>query len=136
MAYSGFPRVKLWSDALDAFDIDTGPLQRDYFRADKYHLPVSGRFYSDPVLLRHINILQFSEARSAPHIVDIPPAQAVPMLRDNTYRYQYISALGLTQSHFLDCVRLARDAGVHILSRPNQHEALPECQALVERQMR
>jgi hypothetical protein len=135
LAYPGFPRLKLWQDALDAFEIDAGELQRDYFRVDKYHLAVSDRFWIDPVPLRHINLLQFSDPGSKPTVEDIKPAHAVHLLRNNTYRYEYISSLGLTESHFLDCVRLARSAAVHYLTRPRDHAALTECQRLVEDQM-
>ncbi len=135
IAYSGFPRLKLWSDALQAFDIDTSKLQRDLFRTEKYHMPVSNRFWMDPVPLRHINILQFSDTDSKPQIENIKPAHAVSLLRDNTYRYQYISGLGLTSNHFLDCVRLAKNTGMHFLNRPKQYSALADCQRLIERQM-
>jgi len=136
MAYAGFPRLKLWRDTLEACHIDAQPLQRDHFRADKYHLPVVGKFCNDPVPLRHINILQFAESDPVPRITDINPTQAVHLLRDNTYRYQYISGLGLTRKHFLDCVKVAKSTRMHILSRPQQFEALPACQAMIEKQIR
>jgi len=135
MAYSAFPRLKLWDDALHAFAIDSSELQRDYFRADKYHLPAAGNFCIDPVPLGHINILQFSDDPSAPRMDNIKPAHAVHLLRDNTYRYQYISGLGLTRSHFLDCVRLAKSTHVHYLTRPRNHAALAETQRLIEQHM-
>ena len=135
MAYPGYPRVKLWSDALQEFEIDPRALQRDYFRADKFHVPVPERFWIDPVPLRHINVLQFSAAATQPRIAEVSPTNAVVLLRDNTYRYQFISGLGLTRQHFLDCVRLARRTNVHILIRQERHSALAECQALIERQM-
>jgi hypothetical protein len=56
-------------------------------------------------------------------------------LRDNTYRYEYISGLGLTRGHFEDCVRLARNMGVHYLTRPRDHATLAACQQLIEEQM-
>jgi hypothetical protein len=136
MAYPGFPRLKLWKDALSAFDIDTRALQPDYSRADKYHLPAAGQFGAEPVPLRHVNVLQFADDEAKPTIKVVPPAQSVHLLRDNTYRYQYISGLGLTRSHFLDCVRLARNTRVHYLVRPRRHSALAECQELVEQQLR
>jgi len=135
MAYAAFPRLKLWDDALNAFAIDSTELQRDYFRADKYHLPAAGNFCIDPVPLRHINILQFSDHYAAPCIENIEPAHTVHLLRDNTYRYQYISGMGLTRSHFLDCVRLAKSTHSHYLTRPRNHAALAECQRLIEQQM-
>jgi len=136
LAYPSFPRLKLWNDALSEFGIDHGNLQRDYSRADKYHLSASGEFRLEPAPLRHINLLKFSEDMADPHIEDIGPADAVPLLRDNTYRFQYISGLGLTRNHFLDCVKLARSTQTHYLIRPRQLSALADCQRLVEEQMR
>jgi hypothetical protein len=135
MAYPASPRMKLWTDALSAFDIDHSNLQRDYSRADKYHLSASGKFHIEPAPLRHINLLRFSDDPEAPRIEDINPAHAVPLLRDNTYRFQYISALGLTRNHFLDCVKLAKSTPTHFLVRPRQLAALADCQRLVEEQM-
>ena len=135
MAYPGFPRLKLWKDTLNAFEIDSGDLQRDYFRADKYHLSPSSQFWEEPVPLRHINVLQFSETDSAPCIEDVKQATAVHLLRNNTYRFQYISGLGLTRSHFLDCVTLARNTRLHYLNGPRNHAGLAECQKLIEEQM-
>ena len=135
VAYPGFPRLKLWKDALNAFEIDSSDLQRDYSRADKFHMSPSNRFWTDPVPLTHINVLQFSETDSTPCIEDVSPASAVHLLRNNTYRFQYISGLGLTRSHFLDCVKLARNTRLHYLNRPRNHADLAACQKLIEEQM-
>lgn len=132
VAYPAFPRLKLWNDALEAFDIDASALQKDYFRADKYHLHVTNKFSMDPVPLKHMFILQFSDVASKPGIEDIQPAHAVPYLRNNTYRNEYISGLGLTRSHFLDCVKLAQNTSTHILSRPRRFSEMAECQKVIE----
>lgn len=136
LAYPGYPRLKLWRDALAQFEIDCAELQRDYFRADKFHLPVSDRFWIDPVPLQHIYFLRFVEDAAAPSIEDIHSAHGVHLIRNNTYRFQYISGLGLMRSHFLDCVKLARHAQLHFLDRPRRHAAMTDCQRLVEERMR
>jgi hypothetical protein len=135
MAYPAFPRLKLWTDALSALDIDPQGLQRDYSRADKYHLSASGKFAAEAKPLQHINFLKFVDDISVPRIEDVNSAHAVPLLRDNTYRFQYISGLGLTKNHFLDCVKLAKATATHFLLRPRQLAAMSECQRLVEEQM-
>ena len=135
LAYPGFPRLKLWDDALAAFDIETSGLQRDYFRANKYHLAAKEGFGTEAVPLKHINILQYSNDDSPPRIEAVKPADAVHLLRNNTYRYQYISGMGLTQSHFLDCAKLARSTQVNYLTRARRLSSLPECQTLIEQQM-
>jgi hypothetical protein len=132
MAYPGFPRLKLWRDALTALAIDRTGLPRDYARADKFHLAVPERFWRDPVRLEKIFVLEFSDAGRPPEVQPIPPARAVPLLRDHTYRYEYISGLGLTEEHFRHCVRLAQIVPVCWLRRPRDHAALAECQRLIE----
>jgi hypothetical protein len=132
VAYPGFPRLKLWKDTLTAFEIDAGKLLRDYSRADKYHLPIAARFRDKPVPLKHILALQFSEAETAPRVTDVRPSEAVMLLRDNTYRFQYISGMGLTRKHFLDCTRLARTTRIQRLVRPREHAVLADCQRLIE----
>jgi hypothetical protein len=136
MVYPLFPRIKLWRDAIDALEIEAGNLQRDVHRADKFHLPAGGSFCSDPVPLRRLEFLSFGPQKSEPRIEDIPPARVVPLLRENTYRFEYISGLGLTQEHFLHCVRLARLVPAQFLYRPQQHAMLGLCQQLVEEQVR
>lgn len=136
MAQPSFPRVKLWKDALAAIGIDSAHLQPDYSRADKYHAPVTGGFASAAVPLRHVFALAFGPDNEPPSVQRISPAQSVHLLRDNTYRYQYISDLKLTRSHFLDCVRLAEGTKVWKLTRPRRHSALPECRKVIEQQIR
>jgi len=131
LAYPSYPRLKLWDDALGAFEIPTEGLQRDHFRADKYHLSLADTFEVEPVPLRHIDVLCFDDAQP-PHLEPIPPAQAVAVLRDNTYRFQYISGLGLTERHFQQCVQLARAVPLRWLRRPRDHRALAACQRLIE----
>ena len=55
VAFPGFPRLKLWKDTLNALDINSGELQKDYYRPEKYHLSSPERFWMDPVKLKHIN---------------------------------------------------------------------------------
>ena len=136
MVYPLYPRVKLWRDALDALEIDAKELQRDVHRVDKFHLPAKQSFLADPVPLRHIDFLAFRPEDSEPRIEDISPARAVPLLRDNTYRFQYVSGLELTREHFLHCIRLANSVPGHFLQRPRRHSMLAACQRLVEEQLR
>ncbi len=71
-----------------------------------------------------------------PSVQRVSPAQSVHLLRNNTYRYQYISDLKLTRNHFHDCVRLAEGTKVWRLTRPRRHSALAECQELIEQSIR
>lgn len=130
LAYPGFPRLKLWRDALSQLSVDCGGLQRDLLRAEKFHLPLAGGFWTDPIALSDIFFLEFTPDGTGARHEAIHPAHGVPLLRDNTYRFQYISGLGLAGSHFTDCARVARSARLHHLQRPRRlsASALADCQ--------
>ena len=132
MAFPAFPRMKLWKDALGKMDRETGNLQRDYSRTDKYHLPVDGHFAGEPVPLGRIIFLRYSTETAGAGIEDIPPSQAVPLLRNNTYRFQFISGLDLTERHFENCVSIARSVPAHYLDRPRELSLVADCQRLLE----
>jgi hypothetical protein len=132
IAYPSFPRIKLWKDALSALGLPRQGLQKDFSRADKYHLPPVGDFEPDGVPLRQINFLAFSSDETKPALEHVQPARAVPLLRDNTYRYQFVSPMGLTEWHFRMCTRLAGRVAMNLLNRPRKFSALAECQRLIE----
>ncbi len=133
-AYPNVPRVKLRRDALEAFGVNTRGLQRDYTRNDKYHLFVNERFHNHPIPIGCLNILEFSEnlTSNLPIFDPISAAESVCAIRDNTYRVEYISAMGLTRKHYLYCVRLARQIKVQRFLRSRGHNAMPCHQKILE----
>ena len=135
MAFPAFPRMKLWKDALGKMERETGDLQRDYSRTDKYHLPVDKLFAGEPLPLSKILFLRYSTETAAARIEDIPPSHAVPLLRNNTYRFQFISGLDLTEKHFRNCISIARNVPTHYLDRPRELSLMADCQRLLEEQL-
>lgn len=132
LAYPSIPRIKLWKDAISALELRRQGLQRDYSRADKYHLPPIGEVEGAAVPLRQIVFLAFSGDESAPELERIRPARAVSLLRDNTYRYQFVGAMGVTERHFMACTRIGAKVAMYRLHRPRRFSALAECQRLIE----
>ena len=132
LAFPAFPRIKLWKDTLSALGLNRKGLQKDYSRADKYHLPPIGDFAQEAVPLRQINFLAFSKDESSPELEPVQPAHAVSLLRDNTYRFQFVSPMGLTKRHFVACTRIVESVAMYTLSRPKRFSALAECQQLIE----
>ena len=135
MAFPAYPQMKLWKDALRSLELQTRGLRRDYARADKFHLAVESRFAEEPVPLRQIFFLRYFDDASAPSMEDISPSEAVPLLRNNTYRFQFISGLDLTGKHFRDCISIANSVPAHFLDRPRSLASLADCQHLVEEQL-
>ncbi len=112
--WPGAPRLKLWSDALEALQWPQTELERDHFRIDKYHVPLeasSGGF----VPLRAIYVLEWGEER----IVSLQGRTALRRLvADATYRPDLLAALGRTEEHWRLCLDLVRQVPVRLLSRP------------------
>jgi hypothetical protein len=85
--YLGFPRIKLWRDALEHFGLDHRPLIRDLTRADKYHLRLDDAdgFHDQPLSLRRLYLL----APAADEDIRIDPIrgrEAIALMLANTYR--------------------------------------------------
>ncbi len=132
MAYPTFPRLKLWDDTLKALKIDDHNLQQDYSRTNKFHLPIDEGFTTSPMPLKNINILQFSKKQQLPSIERIKPVHAVHLLRNNTYRCEFVSAMHLTQEHYKFCTRLAQTTNIYYITRNRNHEEMEKHLELIE----
>jgi hypothetical protein len=123
--YPGFPRIKLWKDALDHFGLDHRPLIRDLTRADKYHLRLAADFHDQPLPLRHLYRLE----RAADDAIRIEPLsghRAIGLIRDQTYRPEVMRELGKAGEHLRQCGRIARRVRVFRCSRPWQLDRLDD----------
>lgn len=113
--WPGAPRLKLWSDALEALRWPPAELERDHFRIDKYHVPLEAAPGDGPVPLRAVYLLEWGEERIAP----LEGRSALRRLvADATYRPDLLAALGRTGEHWRLCLDLVRQVPVRLLSRP------------------
>jgi hypothetical protein len=131
IAYPGIRRLKLWQDALTHFQFAHDRLQRDYLRKDKFQVPLLDGFSSESVRLSDLFFLEYISDEAAPSVEPIHPARGLPLVRDHTYRYQYISGLDLAESHFEDCARILRSVRLYRLLRPRRLSRLPDCEARI-----
>lgn len=123
--HPGFPRIKLWRDALDHFGLDTAPLTRDLTRADKYHLQLVEGFQDEPLPLRHLYMLERSEDDRI-HIEPLFGHRAIGLIRDHSYRLGLVWRLGRAGDHLRQCGRIAQGVCVFRFSRPWRLELLDE----------
>ena len=118
--YPGFPRIKLWRDALDHFGLDHRPLIRDLTRTDKYHLrlePDDG-FHIQPLPLRRLYLLERGAEDDAVRIEPVRGHEAISLIQANTYRPGLIRRLGRAGEHLRQCGRVASGIQVFRLQRP------------------
>lgn len=133
--YPAAPRLKLWRDALEHFNRDTGDLERDHFRMDKYHLPVTNGHTGQPVArrespipLRAVYLLSWGE----PEIARLKGLNALyALIQAATYRGELLEPMGLTAAHWHRCASIARTAPIFRLTRPQDWSAASEAKELV-----
>ncbi|ADV81033.1 hypothetical protein [Terriglobus saanensis] len=94
MAWPSRPGIKLWRDACDHLEIDVSDLDRLPGARDKYTLPVETRPH--PARLRTVFLLDRTRSDG---IVPITGPARLSLLTENSYRPNYLAALGCMQSH-------------------------------------
>jgi hypothetical protein len=116
--HPGVPRIRLWRDALDHFDIDTAGLVRDISRADKFHLHPSAIARRGASRLVCVYFLE-SVAGDEPVRIDaLSLPERIPRLMEQTYRSEIARDLGRTADQFRQCAGIARSIPLRVFSRP------------------
>ena len=115
-ALPGYPRIKLWDDALEALGLDTDGYERIVAKRAKFHVPISrGRL--DPLPLRWIYVL---ETHDGPEL-EMAAASGVgafELLHEHTYRRELLSDRAATWQHLQQCAGIAERARVVRVIRP------------------
>lgn len=113
--YPGFPRVKLWQDTLEHFQIYSEPLIKDLMRSDKYHLKIEQAFHAKPAQLYAVIELHQGPAFK---LTEQRGINALKILMRNTYRPGILRQMGKKQDHFKKCADLLKNTRVFQYQRP------------------
>jgi hypothetical protein len=126
--YPGFPRIKLWRDALDHFGLDHRPLIRDLTRTDKFHLRLDAHdgFQAHPLPLRRLYLLGRAAEDDAVRIEPVRGHEAISLIQTHTYRPGLVRRMGRAGDHLRQCGRVAAGIQVFRLQRPWQLDRLDE----------
>jgi len=115
LVHRGAPRLKLWQEALEHLDFQGEGLQRDHFRAEKYHLPLSRPASLEPLPLAGVVLLGWGP-------LALTLLQGLPALRGlveaATYRGYLLEPMGLTASHWERCLAVKQAVPVWSFTRP------------------
>lgn len=123
--HAGFPRIKLWRDSLEHFELNPDNLIRDLTRADKFHLLLTEFFDARTLPLRIVYVLDKSIDDEF-HIAPIRGHAAISVIRSNTYRPELIRPLGKAVDHLRQCGLVAQNVQVFRFSRPWRLERLED----------
>ncbi len=125
MLYPGFPRIKLWRDALDHFELDPQGLIPDMTRTDKYHLRLeqADGFHATALPMRRLYLLERSPDAQI-HIEPVRGHNAIGLIGENTYRVGIARRMGTAADHLVRCGQVANRIQVFRFQRPWQLDRL------------
>ncbi|WP_370235743.1 hypothetical protein [Brevundimonas sp.] len=113
----GMARLKLWQDAAQGLEIETGALPRIRPKMAKFAVPLGDAFGADPAPVRAIYVLSpWNQDRFL--IEDISGMAKFQALRANTYRFRFLKGMDLGPRHLQQCSALAAATPVVQVSRP------------------
>jgi hypothetical protein len=116
-AQPGMPILKLWRDALQQLGQNVDGLQEDWFRADKFHLPIVDRLIHSPVPLNRVYVLADDDNAGAGRIEPMTGVLAAVALIAHTYRAEFLESVEQRPAHFAASIRLANAVSVRWLAR-------------------
>ncbi len=133
-AQPGYPRQKLWRDALRRSGRETTRLRRVSETLEKYYVPIP-RFQADPLPLAAVFRLRV-EAKGTPSCTRLPLGEALGTLVEVTYRRRILQAQGMAGAHFQALSRMVRQVPVFRLTRIAGADDVSRLADLVERAIR
>jgi hypothetical protein len=117
MAWPGLPRLKLWSDAVEAFGHGGKTLERAVDGFDKYHVPLPVDAEARPVPLRRLYVLTKAAEGEPGAFRPLRGFEAMRAVITQTYRGVYLRALGLSAQNFRHAAALLAHAEAWEASR-------------------
>jgi hypothetical protein len=121
-AEPGFPRVKLFDDAIEALGASPSDFPPIHRFATKRSLNLTGSCDQEPVPLRAIYILN-EEERFA--IVEMSKPEAFIEIMRNAHLGKFLEETGRQSSYFELCGEIANKVRVFRLDRPSSFEEMP-----------
>jgi hypothetical protein len=125
-AVGSYPQAKLWPDSLEQLAIDGGRLPRVRPGLEKRALPLEGASCHERLPLKRLYWIYASRHKLDVELQRLAGPLKMLVLRDATYRIEFLQGMGLAVSHFKQLVdvaarlvatRVARPAGDFVLER-------------------
>ena len=121
----GFPSLKIWSDVLDKLEINNQNLNEIRPNIKKFHVPINEQYYSEPVPLKNIVILNTKNSLGF-EIEELIGIKKFNAIKSNTYRYRFVQGLEKQLDHFQILNKLLPAIKVYKVSRPQAPLSLNE----------
>lgn len=128
--HHGIPQMKLWKDVVNKLGLNEG-LKKVRPSIEKYRNQVVSGFKSQATDVSRIIVLG-SKNTPGIDIKEIYGLEKFKLLKENTYRYQFINGLQVTDQHFLSISDLASSVKIFKVERPTSPLMIKELADEVE----
>lgn len=118
IAFPGFPQTKLWLDSLRQLEISPEGLRRIRLKLEKRAVPLGNSFGARPRPVRKIYLLA-PYNRGELVLTPVRGPQKFGVIRDQTYRFGFLSDIDSKAGHFQRGLRLAQQVPLDAVRRPN-----------------
>src|SRR5579872_7043606 len=116
MAWPGIPRIKLWSDALEAFGQEKRGLEPVVSGLEKFSLPMPHRLLPGPIPLSRVYAFGPATTRQA-EFRRLSGPDAMNAVVTNVYRWELAVATGAARRQFDQALSVVRNAAVFAVGR-------------------
>lgn len=117
LIHHGIPYMKLWRDVINKLEMDEN-LKQIRPSVEKFRKKVVEGFTHQPEIVKKIIVLG-TKNTSGVEIKELYGLEKFEPLKENTYRYEFISGLQTTNSHFQSLSDLANVVRVFHVQRPS-----------------
>jgi hypothetical protein len=115
-ALPGYPRIKLWEDAVTRLGVDPAGLERVAQAVDKFQLPIE-RTWTEPLPLRWVYVLERHEGDDLT-ITPVGGMETFGLLHEHTYRNELVHGDAVVREHLDLCGRVASLSRISRVTRP------------------
>lgn len=130
----GYPRTRLWADAVAKLEHEIGDMVRTRPALEKYERQVTGQYWDQPAPLHRVYLLN-AVRRDQLTLESEPRIHTFRVLLHNTYRRSFLDGLQMRAVHFDLAAAVAKQAGVTRVTRPTQPFRLQELADLIEQDL-
>lgn len=134
IVHPGYPQMKLWADSLEKIGEQSENLVRVRDGIKKFSLPVRPHFHQTPELLSGIYIISTKNTEGF-RVETVKGIEKFNILKNNTYRLNFIKGTGTTSSHFKHIEAMARLCFVKKIERPSKGFHLEDLCNLIEKDL-
>lgn len=135
LAFSGMPQLKLWRHALDGLGQTCNGIESDYFREDKFLVPVADTGAEQELPLTRIYVLEQDETAGEGVFERLTGATAITALISNSAGWiRSLDITGRRAGHFKNCQQVVNSAEIVRLKRRCDPALLPATAARIAAQ--